>query len=287
MTDAALRPLSFLALDGLAFAASRGRLEACRASKTFTAGELGPTMELFQLDTDGLLSLREMTSAISLGRMTEMHEAIRTNRTDWLSNDSRLGFFRTTAEPPINEEPWTEFRVAAQEAAKDAGFPRAIARQFVGALGELRSNIYEHSEASQTGIVAFRATPGLFEFVVADRGIGILKSLTSCSEHAQLTDHGDALQHALKDGCSRHGSGMAHGNGFRPIFVGLGNLNGSLRFRSGDHALTIDGRDPKHMPWKKSRKPPISGFFASISCILNGNGVNGSAHEVPATAHTS
>jgi len=95
-----------------------------------------------------------------------------------------------------------------------------------------------------------------------------IKSLRTCPEHALLNDHGDALQLALTDGGSRYGSGTKHGHGFRPIFVGLSILNGFLRFRSGDHALTIEGRDPKQMPWKKSAKPPISGFLASISCTL-------------------
>ncbi len=199
-----------------------------------------------------------------------IHAALGSGRSEWISDDRRLGFFRTEAQSPVNEVPWIGFRLRAQQAAVRVGFPAKVAYQFAGALGELHSNIYDHSEEPETGVLAFHATPGAFEFVVADRGIGVLKSLTSCPEHALLNDHGDALQLALTEGGSRYRSGTRHGHGFRPIFVGLGNFNGSLRFRSGDHALSIEGRDPKRMPWRKATKPAISGFFASISCVLHG-----------------
>jgi hypothetical protein len=173
-----------------------------------------------------------------------------------------LGFQRTT-------RPGRHSDSRLNRAAMKAGFSKETAHEFAGALGEMQSNIYEHSEAAHTGVVAFSASPELFEFVVADRGIGVLSSLKTCPEHVSLTDHGDALELALTDGSSRYGSGTNHGKGFRPLFIGLSNLNGLLRFRSGDHALTIEGRDPKHLPWTKARKALISGFLASVACSLN------------------
>jgi hypothetical protein len=130
----------------------------------------------------------------------------------------------------------------------------------------MQSNIYEHSQASRTGIVAFKATPGTFEFVVCDRGIGVLKSLQGCPAYADLTDHGQALKLTLGDGISRHGLQSGRGLGFRPLFRGLANLNGVLRFRSGDYALTIEGQNPGMIPAKLWQKPIIQGFFASVIC---------------------
>ena len=46
----------------------------------------------------------------------------------------------------------------------------------------------------------------------------------------------------IYNGVSRFGAQSGRGTGFRPIFVGLANLAGMLRFRSGDHALVIDGQ---------------------------------------------
>ena len=119
-----------------------------------------------------------------------------------------------------------------------------MAGQLVAAMRELHDNIGEHAQAPQTGIVAFRAETGVFEFVVSDRGVGVLNSLRMCMEHAGLRDEGMAIQAALRDGVSRHGSHGRRGYGFRPIFIGLVNLYGELRFRSGDHAVTMDGTGP-------------------------------------------
>lgn len=41
----------------------------------------------------------------------------------------------------------------------------------------MRSNIYEHSGRPGTGLAAFRVGEGVFEFAVADSGIGVLESL--------------------------------------------------------------------------------------------------------------
>ena len=163
---------------------------------------------------------------------------------------------------------WTAFLVQAQRAAGTSGFPQKIAAQLMGAMGELQGNIYEHSEAARTGLIAFQATPGRFEFVVSDKRVGILASLKSCPDYASLNDHGEALKWALQDGNSRYGVAAGRGMGFRPLFIGLANLNGPLRFRSVDHALTIDGHSPTLMMAKLAQKPHIRGLIASVSCFL-------------------
>jgi hypothetical protein len=77
------------------------------------------------------------------------------------------------------------------------------------------------------------------------------------------------MEAALTEGTSRFGSESGHGYGFRPLFVGLANLKGSLRFRSGDHALLMDGTSPSLTTAQLAQKPPIDGFFASIA-IMHG-----------------
>jgi hypothetical protein len=93
-----------------------------------------------------------------------------------------------------------------QFAAISAGFSRNVAAQLVGAIGEMQSNIYEHSHAPQTGIVAFRGRSGTFEFVVCDSGIGVLQSLTSCPEFQGITNYGEALHLTLSDGVRTTGA---------------------------------------------------------------------------------
>ena len=94
----------------------------------------------------------------------------------------------------------------------------------------------------------------------ADRGIGILRSLCRCAAYAALLDEGKALT----DGVSRHGPDSNHGHGFRPIFTSLMNLHGELRFRSGDHAIVMDGASPALATSRITQKAPIDGFFASV-----------------------
>jgi hypothetical protein len=155
----------------------------------------------------------------------------------------------------------------AQRAALNvAGLPGTTPGQMAAAMRELENNIHEHSQSAATGLLAFRAARGVFEFVAADRGIGVLTSLQQCPLHRTIQDHGKALQAALTDGTSRFGAESGHGYGFRPIFTGLANLRGFLRFRSGDHALTIDGTSPSLTRAQLAQKPAIDGFFASIRC---------------------
>jgi anti-sigma regulatory factor (Ser/Thr protein kinase) len=258
-----LSPLTFTAVDGLAFAAMKARLSRS-PSRAYAAMALGPRVELLSLSRDGLLPQVDSMSWIDLSSVSEFHSAYQQNHQLWIcSSSKRQGFLRT---PEDHDETVTfRFCSAVQKAAITAGFGKGVARQLAAAIDEMLDNIYLHSRMPATGLAAFEARAKKFEFVIADGGIGILRSLKGCDEYSSLLDHGDALQVALTDGCSRYGSGSNHGHGFSPLFVGLSNLNGSLRFRSGDHALTIDGRNPKNIPWRKNAKPPISGFLASIS----------------------
>jgi hypothetical protein len=155
----------------------------------------------------------------------------------------------------------------AKRAARDITcLPGTTPGQLAAAMQEMESNIYEHSDAPSTGLLAFRAAPDVFEFVVLDQGIGLLESLKRCEAYAGMTHHGKALEMALADGTSRFGAEANRGHGFRPIFLGLANLRGSLRFRSGDYALTMDGTSPNLTTAHVAQKPPVKGFFASISC---------------------
>jgi anti-sigma regulatory factor (Ser/Thr protein kinase) len=178
-----------------------------------------------------------------------------------------MGFIKAVRSGPDGNSHFTAFLMDAQRAARDVACPPgSVSGQLAAAMEELENNIHEHSDAATTGLLAFRAAPGAFEFVVADRGIGILTSLRRCPLYTAVSDHGKALESALTDGISRFGSESGRGHGFRPIFLGLANLRGSLRFRSGDHALLIDGTSPSLMTARLAQKPLLDGFFASISC---------------------
>lgn len=258
--------LDFAALDGLAFAAERGRL-AGRQLESTVVRDLGPLVEMSHLAAVGLLPRPGAAPWLELDGVEDLRGALAQGQMRWVCPVHRnVGFLRTAGER--DEMGWTAFGVAAQQAAVAAGFAKRAAAQLVGAIGEMYSNIYEHSGAARTGLVAFMARERSFEFVAADRGAGVLDSLRTCPEYAGLDDHGEALRLTLSDGVSRHGRGTDHGKGFRPLFIGVANLNGFLRFRSGDHALVIDGHRPSLVTARLAQKPKISGFLASVRCVL-------------------
>ena len=197
-----------------------------------------------------------------------MIAALAQDRESWTApRDQHAGFIRAVGRGPNGDNRLTAFLMRVKQAGQEvSGLPAAVSGQLVAAMEELENNIHEHADAPETGMLAYRAEPGAFELVVADRGIGVLRSLRRCATYAALPDEGKALEAALTDGVSRHGQDSNHGHGFRPIFTGLMNLHGELRFRSGDHAVTMDGTSPTLATSRITQKAPIDGFFASVRC---------------------
>lgn len=261
------RPLGFSDVDGLGFAAVRGRLSHYDGVLDLSARDLGPFIEYALLGAAAIVPKPGDAPWLALDGMDSLYGALRTRRGKWVCPATRkLGVFRTGTRPPADDTLWVAFCLAAQKAAIASGFPKLTAAQFAGAFGELHSNIYQHSENPRSGLVAFKGSTGRFEFVIADWGIGVLESLRKSAEYATLADHREALKLALTNGVSRFGKETGHGYGFHDLFTGLANLNGSLRFRSGDAALTIEGDSPGDIPWMTEEKIPIRGFLASVAC---------------------
>jgi hypothetical protein len=159
----------------------------------------------------------------------------------------------------------TRFFIPTKRSARAAGIDGRTASQLAAAVGELLSNIIEHSEASHTGLAAFEAMDGCFEFVAADQGVGALTSLRCNSRFTTLTTDREALPLVLEHGCSRHDD-PGRGAGFDDMFRGLANHSGYLRFRSGDAAVLIDGASPGLVNRKVKKKSHLKGFLASVAC---------------------
>ena len=211
-------------------------------------------------------SSRNGTAAGALGRLVK---ALGKEDEYWLGPDllEEGGFVRTAADSEAYENRLTTLLVRARTAAQRvAGLSKKVSGQLVAAMRELENNVQEHAQAPDTGMVVFRAEAGAFEFVVADRGVGVLESLRSGGGYGELRDEGAALRLALTEGVSRHGRDVGRGLGFRPMFLGLVDLYGELRFRSGDHAVTMDGVGPDVATARIAQKVPMQGFFASVRC---------------------
>lgn len=259
------RRLDFSAVDDLAFAAERGRLDVGQLPYSFVGRHLGPLLELYQLTRTGTGPSSLKGAWLDVDQFRGLGAAIAGQGVRWVSKSERpFGILKGCAA--ASEEDWVGFLMDARRAATEAGIVAEWAAQMAASLGEFHSNIVEHSGARETGFVAFFAAPGVFEFVASDCGVGLLATLREAPENTGLEGHGQALRLALTDGASRYGSDQGRGHGFRPLFVGLANRQAALRFRSGDACLSIDGTGPTLARSQLGRKAAIGGFFVSVTC---------------------
>jgi hypothetical protein len=181
-----------------------------------------------------------------------------------------LEFFKTPEQEADFSNPlWIAFRMRLQVASERAGFPKTFARELAGTFGEMVSNLAEHSEHSETGVVGYRWGKNEFEYVVADQGIGVLKSLRQHRDFKdKVTDYDQALTTALTQGASRYGLDAKRGKGFDTLVLNIANRNSCLRFRSGDRSHVIDGRTspPTRTTYTCA---PYQGFLISVLCLNN------------------
>jgi hypothetical protein len=239
--------LTFDIVDDLVRAYSRGRLGHISSDIRFAPSSIGPVIELAFEDSNGRFGPLLKAPWLDQSAQSEFREALVGSTNMWLDGGRRRGFLRTVFSPldGAHDTTRTAFFLAAHVAAKSAGLAPEAALCLAAAIREMESNIHEHSERPDSGILAFQALSSSFEFVAADGGVGVLATLRDAPEFQNLADHGMALHLALQENVSRHGRTPDHGNGFRDLFVGLTQLNADVRFRSGDHALIISGPAPE------------------------------------------
>ena len=258
--------LTFDMVDDLVAARARRRL-AAQTDGVFAPSRIGPLIELSFEGHNGRTGPLLESGWLDAATQADLRGALRDSKNIWLDAVRHRGFLRTVFDPlQVRDDPArTQFLMAARQAAEAVGFASATAQSLAAAIREMESNVHEHSERAPTGIIAFQAQPMDFEFVVGDAGVGILATLREAPEYKHLSDHGRALHTALQEGVSRHGRSGGRGNGFRDLFRGLGDLDADMRFRSGDHALTISGR-PDLRQAVLAQKAYFQGFLASVRC---------------------
>ncbi len=260
--------LTFDIVDDLVAAHKRGRLVA-PPDNGFAPSRIGPLIELSFESHDGRSGPLLRSAWVDAAIQADLQVAIRGSQNVWLDSQQHSGFLRTVFDPlqSRDDATRTHFLMAVRKAAEAVGFTIPTSQSLAAAIREMESNVHEHSGKAITGIIAFQARPGDFEFVVGDAGVGILATLREAPEYKQLADHGRALHAALQEGVSRYGRSIDRGNGFRDLFRGLGDLSAELRFRSGDHALTISGQ-PDLRQAVLAQKAYFQGFLASVRCRL-------------------
>ena len=261
--------LDFALLDDVSLAVQRKDFDASAILQRLEIERIGPLVELLILSRNPSRTSLSLVPLPSTKLLSFLRKAIRSECSfGRCSNDEKAGFILTTRNPRADDPVmWTAFCLSAQQGAIDSGLAQEQAKGLVGAMREIEENIHLHSQRTHDGLVAYRATRDEFEFVVADSGIGALASLRQSPDYEHVTDPGIAIQVALKDGESRlKYKSEGHGYGFRQLFVGLANLNASLRFRSDDHSLTINGDSPVLMAMHLGQTSRLQGFFVNVVC---------------------
>ena len=257
----------FAGADDLLWAAQTGRLERLGPVRVLRSGRIGPLVEVLMARRADSAALATVTLAAPFA--VSIEAALAKGEISGTGFEARSGVFplsRYAAEGD-GADLWSLWKMRAEQAAMASGFPRPLAAGIVGAMGELQDNVLCHSRRPATGLVAYAATAGVFEIVVADAGIGVLASLRECPDYAPLRDAGAALKVAVEDGNSRFGRASGHGFGMGQMFRALANHDGELRFRSDDHALTVRGHSPSlqgHV--ELGHKAHLGGMTISVLC---------------------
>jgi hypothetical protein len=253
--------------DDLLGAAQLGSLAALGPVLVEKSGRIGPLFEIIRAreacpDAFSDVSFRSpVVSAIEAARTESCASG--------LSRGARFGVFPLALLPHTGDltDAWKLWASRADQAAKTAGFPDLVAAEIIGALGELRDNVFRHSRACASGLVAFAAATGTFEVVVSDGGVGVLSTLREHVDYAAVEDAGTALRLAVAEGESRFGRSSGAGFGMGQMFRALAGHDGDLRFRSGDHALEVRGHSPSLAGRVELRqKAALPGLTVSVLC---------------------
>lgn len=263
---------TFEVADDLLWQAEAGRLPSRGAITVGRSGQIGPLVEL-------ALATRAAPAAYDSVTVTppffnQVLQGITAGHISGSAARDIAGVFPLARlDPAADDSHWQQWASHAENAAVGLGLARRLVSGLIGALGELQENVYQHSGRPETGLVAYAAANGTFEFVVADAGVGVLASLQQNPEFAQLADSGEALRVAVSDGASRHGRASGRGYGIGQLFRALAHDSAELRFRSGDHALRLWGDAPSlRGQFEVAQKARLDGLIVTVRCTPRQNG---------------
>ncbi|HZG07983.1 MAG TPA: hypothetical protein VEZ70_03280 [Allosphingosinicella sp.] len=252
------RSLTYALLDELEVACEGGALSLKEPALEIRS--LGP---LIQLQRSREVAAINAATRIEFGAFAPAAEFLKAPAGLWINKTGTFGLAASSAEG----EAALELMQRALLSLSKTSFPKDAAAQAVSALGELDSNIQEHSGDRERGITAFELGAGFLGIYSSDLGVGVLNSLRRNPAFEALDDSGEALMLAVQEGVSSF-EDPGRGKGFRPIFVGLASLSALLRFRSGDSVLEINGFGDGVPCQDVKERSSIPGFHAFIHCAF-------------------
>ena len=152
-------------------------------------------------------------------------------------------FLVIRGEDSLTNEEWHHFAGRFESSARNVGFSFDAAAKLQLALYEMAENAVIHANAPAI-LVGYDVSPGKALFCVVDVGVGVLASLKKNPDFGNLILHNEAIRAALQEGvsCRRPDEGGG-GFGFRQVFTSLADQWGTLRFRSGEGCITMEGTE--------------------------------------------
>jgi hypothetical protein len=181
-------------------------------------------------------------------------------------------------EDDLAGEGWKLFAGRFDASARSIGLSFDTAAKLQLALYEMAENAVIHAEASAI-LVGYHASQGKALFCVADVGIGVLATLRKNPAFSGLKLHNEAIRAVLQDGAtSRLPSEGGGGFGFRQVFTSLADQWGSLRFRSGEGCVTMEGPDCDANRGGMTHPPPLPGFQVTLCCCTQAFTANTTSH---------
>lgn len=180
----------------------------------------------------------------------------------WLVRDSRC----------IESNEFGLFAHRFQRSLAQAGFGVRYPYALSQALLEMTENVVRHSGERNgppaLGVVGYHVTNGAMNYVVADLGRGVLRSLHENQKWRQLPTEGDALLAASRDGATRLVE-QTGGDGFRVAFQAFLEREGVLAMRSGDGLVRLQG-NMNEREAEIGNCFHLSGLRVLALCALNG-----------------
>lgn len=259
---------TFESADDLLWQAVAGRLPQLPPLTLARSGRIGPLVELAIARLATPDAYRGVTVEPPIFHQIE--HALCSGAITGAGAHDRAGVFplsRFALAAGADNAHWDQWVKHAENAGVTAGLPRSLVTGLMGAIGELQDNVFEHSGRPATGLLAYGASNGAFELVVADAGRGVLASLHENPEFAHLADSGAALRVAASDGASRYARDTGHGYGIGQLFRALAQDAAELRFRTGDHALRLWGDAPSLTGQVElAQKAWLRGLVISVRC---------------------
>lgn len=170
------------------------------------------------------------------------------------------------AEASAADPQWALFLSRFHRSAVAAGFSNGAADKLLSAFAEMAENAVIHADSPVAPIAGYQTIKGVVKFSVVDVGLGVRQTLATNPMHADLSDDLDAIRRALRSGvsCRPEGGGF----GFGSVFKALAEQWGTLRFRSGNGGISMDGTSVDADQCVQTRPPPLHGFQVSVCCRL-------------------